>query len=191
MLQSPNHQSRARSTASCLILSALVLCAPLLAQQPGRGAGRGPQAPAVISPEILPDGKVAFRIYAPQAQAVRLSAGDIAGANQAGPMIKGENGVWELTFGPIDPGSYRYNFNVDSVAVLDPRNPKTSESNGNSWSLVHIPGADFMDTKDVPHGSVASVTYYSKTLSKFRRLHVYTPPGYETGNQKYPIFYLL
>jgi len=26
---------------------------------------------------------------------------------------------------------------------------------------------------------------------KFRRMHVYTPPGYETGSQKYSIFYLL
>jgi len=43
----------------------------------------------------------------------------------------------------------------------------------------------------VPHGAVASVTYYSKSLNKFRRMHVYTPPGYETSSQKYPIFYLL
>ena len=57
--------------------------------------------------------------------------------------------------------------------------------------MVYVPGADFMETKDVPHGAVASVTYYSKSLGKFRRMHVYTPPGYETGSQKYPIFYLL
>jgi enterochelin esterase-like enzyme len=45
--------------------------------------------------------------------------------------------------------------------------------------------------KDVPHGAVAEVTYYSKTLKRFRRMHVYTPPGYEKGEDKYPIFYLL
>ena len=44
---------------------------------------------------------------------------------------------------------------------------------------------------DVPHGAVASVTYYSKSLGRFRRMHVYTPPGYETSSRKYPIFYLL
>jgi len=75
--------------------------------------------------------------------------------------------------------------------VIDPRNPATSESNENTWSLVHVPGADFMDTKDVPHGAVAEVTYYSKTLKRFRRMHVYTPPGYEKGGGKYPVFYLL
>ena len=49
-----------------------------------------------------------------------------------------------------------------------------------------------MDTKNVPHGAVATVNYYSTALSKFRRMHVYTPPGYELGgSQKLPVFYLL
>ena len=96
-----------------------------------------------------------------------------------------------MTLGPIEPGAYRYNFNVDGVSVIDPRNPSTSESNSNTWSLVVVPGVDFMDTKDVPHGGVAEVTYYSKSLQRFRRMHVYTPPGYELGQGKYPVFYLL
>src|SRR5262249_23728998 len=53
------------------------------------------------------------------------------------------------------------------------------------------PGSSIYDTKDVPHGAVAKVTYYSKTLKRFRRMHVYTPPGYEKGEGKYPVFYLL
>jgi enterochelin esterase-like enzyme len=61
----------------------------------------------------------------------------------------------------------------------------------NPWSLVYVPGAEFMDTKDVPHGAVSEVTYYSSSLRRFRRMHVYTPPGYESGTKKYPIFYLL
>jgi enterochelin esterase family protein len=96
-----------------------------------------------------------------------------------------------VKIGPIDPGAYRYNFNVDGVSVIDPKNPATSESNNNTWSLVNVPGSDFMDTKEVPHGAVASVTYYSSTLKRFRRMHVYTPPGYELGKGKYPVFYLL
>ena len=77
------------------------------------------------------------------------------------------------------------------MSVIDPRSPSTSESNTNVWSLVYVPGSDFMDTKDVPHGAVAEVTYYSKSLKRFRRMHVYTPPGYESGEGKYPVFYLL
>jgi enterochelin esterase-like enzyme len=146
---------------------------------------------AVTSPEVTADRHVAFRIFAPKAQAVRVSSSDIFGFTPKGDMTKAENGVWEITIGPLDPGAYRYNFNVDGVAVMDPRNPSVSESNNNAWSLVSLPGADFMDTKEVPHGAVASVTYYSKSLGKFRRMHVYTPPGYDIGSQKYPIFYLL
>jgi enterochelin esterase family protein len=73
------------------------------------------------------------------------------------------------------------------VAVIDPRNPSTSESNNNTWSLVYVPGSDVSDTKDVPHGAVAAVTYYSRSLKRFRRMHVYTPPGYEKRDGKYPV----
>jgi len=106
-------------------------------------------------------------------------------------MTKAGNGVWEVTIGPLPPGSYRYNFNVNGVSVIDPRSPAISESNNNVWSLVHVPGAAFMDTSDGPHGAVAAVTYYSTALQKFRRMHVYTPPGYELGSGKFPVFYLL
>jgi enterochelin esterase-like enzyme len=148
-------------------------------------------APAFTSPEVTPDRHISFRIFAPKAQIVRLSSTDIFGLTPKGEMTKAENGVWETTVGPIDPGAYRYNFSVDGVAVMDPRSASVSESNGNAWSMVYVPGADFMETRDVPRGAVASVTYYSKSLEKFRRMHVYTPPGYETNTHKYPIFYLL
>ena len=145
----------------------------------------------MVSPELSSDRHIIFRILAPKAESVRLAAGDIPGNGPGAEMTKGTNGVWEVTLGPIDPGAYRYNFNVDGVSVIDPRNPATSESNNNVWSLVAVPGSDFMDTRQVPHGSVAKVMYYSKTLERFRRLHVYTPPGYELGHGKFPVFYLL
>ena len=153
--------------------------------------GRGPQGPQVISPEVFADRRVTFRILAPKAQAVRLSGGDIPGNGRGAEMTKDTNDVWQVTLGPIGPGAYRYNYNVDGVPVIDPRNPATSESNNNVWSLVNVPGADFMDTREVPHGAVSAVTYYSTALKRFRRMHVYTPPGYESGKGKFPVFYLL
>jgi hypothetical protein len=68
---------------------------------------------------------------------VRVQGGDIPGMMQGGQMTKGENGVWELVFGPVDPGAYRYNFMVDGVTVLDSHNPSTSETNATTWSLVY------------------------------------------------------
>jgi len=173
------------------LLAALSAHSLASAQPAGPGPGFGPQGPRVISPEVAADGKVTFRILAAKAQTVRLTGSDIPGLGRGADMTKGTNDVWEVTLGPIQPGAYRYNFNVDGVPVIDPRNPATSESNNNTWSLVYVPGADFMDTKEVPHGAVAAVTYYSKALSKFRRMHVYTPPGYELGKGRYPVFYLL
>ena len=61
----------------------------------------------------------------------------------------------------------------------------------NTWSLLYVPGSEPFDLKDVPHGAVAEVTYRSKSLDRFRRMHVYTPPGYETGEGKFPVLYLL
>lgn len=152
----------------------------------------GPAGPQFTSPEVTAEKKIVFRILAPEAEAVRLSAGDIPGQPRGGAeLAKGENGVWEVSVGPVPPGSYRYNFSVDGVATIDPKNPATSESNANTWSLVHVPGAEYMDVQNVPHGAVAEVHYYSETLKRHRRMHVYTPPGYEAGQAKYPVFYLL
>jgi enterochelin esterase family protein len=160
-----------------------------MAQQPGRGGG--PQAPQVTSPDVGADRRVSFRIYAPQAREIRLTASDIPGLGQNSRLTKADNGVWELTIGPIDSGAYRYNFNVDGVATIDPRNPSISESNNNVWSLVYVPGSELFDSKNVAHGAIAEITYKSSTLGRDRRMHVYTPPGYERNRDTYPVFYLL
>ncbi len=156
----------------------------------GRRPGR-PRWIQVTSPEVSAERKITFRILAPKAENVRLSASDIPDMGQGREMTKATNGIWEITVGPVDPGAYRYNFNVDGVPVIDPRNPSTSESNANTWSLVVVPGSDLMDVREVPHGAVAAVTYYSKSLKRFRRMHVYTPPGYELGQGQFPVLYLL
>ncbi len=140
---------------------------------------------------VAPDGAITFRIYAPYSDSVSLGGGDIPGPAESRRMRRDSIGIWEVTVGPIAPGAYRYEFLVDGVSVLDPRNPGVSESNDRAWSLLYIPGADFMDTRDVPHGAVSEVTYYSTALRRFRRMQIYTPPGYESGRGRYPVFYLL
>ncbi|MBN1632257.1 MAG: esterase, partial [Thermoleophilia bacterium] len=191
-----------RTNAAVRVVGAVALMASMAvvgysqeapARAPAARAG-GPRAPQVTSPEVLPDGKVVFRIVAAEAESVGLSAGDIPGiSGDAAPKFtKGDNGVWEATIGPVDPGAYRYRFNVDGVQVVDPRNPAISESNTNVSSLVYVPGTKWMDTLQAPHGAVSEVHYYSKSLERWRRMHVYTPPGYEArGSERYPLFYLL
>jgi enterochelin esterase family protein len=175
----------------CAILLTAIASTAMAQDGRGRGGRRGAPQVQVVSPEITADHHITFRIAAPQAQAVRLSATDIPNLGQTAVLTKADNGVWSTTVGPVDPGAYRYNFSVDGVATIDPRNPSTSESNANTWSLLYVPGADFMDTKSVPHGVVAVVNYFSTALNSWRRMHVYTPPGYELANEKLPVLYLL
>lgn len=182
-----------------LILSALLLNFHSgVGAQPAQGrgaAGRvGPDGPVVVSPEVLPDRRVIVRFYAPEAQQVRAvfeGAERTSGAPSGGSLTKGPDGVWQATLGPLDAGAYRYNFSVDGAIVTDPRNIETERMQVMTRGILYVPGAAFMDTKDVPHGAVSLVTYFSKVLNKFRRFHIYTPPGYEGNQQKYPVLYLL
>jgi enterochelin esterase family protein len=167
------------------LMASLVL-AGIGAAQPGK-----PQTPAVVSPEVKSDRKVTFRIYAPKAESVGVFTTDLPGGFAPRPLKKGEKGVWELTLDAVEPGTYRYLIDVDGVRAVDPRNQAISESNGNVWSVLHVPGSDFMDRGEVPHGAVTRVYYRSSALDKDRRMHVYTPPGYEAGSEKYPVLYLL
>jgi enterochelin esterase-like enzyme len=173
------------------VLAAACAFSSVSAQEAKAPRRFGPPGPQFVSPEVTADRHITFRILAPKAESVRLSGSDIPAVGQGVDLTKGDENVWAVTIGPIDPGAYRYNFNVDGVTVIDPKNPATSESNANTWSLVCVPGSELADTKDVPHGAVAEVTYFSKSLDRFRRMHVYTPPGYESGDGKFPVFYLL
>jgi enterochelin esterase-like enzyme len=151
-----------------------------------------PQGPTVNSPEVLPDRSVVFRILAPEAVSVGLQSTDIFGMEPSkAQFTKDKDGVWQAAIAPVEPGAYRYVFTVDGASVVDPRNTSISESNSNVWSVVYVPGADFMEIRQVPHGAVAEVQYYSVSLKRHRRMHIYTPPGYESGSKKYPVFYLL
>ena len=183
-----------RRRLSKLVASSLVLIAltsPALAQAPP--APPAPPPP-VVSPDIGADRNVTLRLRAPSAERVELvSGGDIPGVPMQGglPLAKGTDGVFSVMLPALAAGAYRYRFTVDGVPTSDPSNPATSESNSNAWSLFYVPGAPFMDTQRIAHGSVAEVNYFSTALGRTRRMHVYTPPGYEKSRDAYPVFYLL
>jgi enterochelin esterase family protein len=178
-----------------IVLSTLIVAALnvfVVAQRRG-----GPQLPTVVSPEVHADRRVTFRIAAPDAQRVELrTPGDIPGSAPGGDLApfaltKNAEGIWEATVGPLPAGAYRYAFSVNGVMVVDSRNPATSQTNLTVYSLVIVPGSDVFDMRPVPHGAVASVFYPSATLGGIRRMHVYTPPGYDNSRDKYPVLYLL
>lgn len=147
--------------------------------------------PAFQSPQVAADGAITFSLHAPKAEIVVLAAGDLPGIRGGAPMAKGDDGIWSYIAKGVPAGAYRYHFDVDGVRVLDPRNTATSESNENAWSLVTVPGPNADRNKQIPHGAVAEVRYYAESLKQMRRMHVYTPPGYEKSTDSYPVFYLL
>lgn len=148
------------------------------------------------SVEVQPDRHVRFRIWAPNANEVKLQAegpestpditpDEVLKSMRGVTMIKGDQGIWEVVIGPIQPGIYRYTFIVDGVTTTDPRNALTSQSLTHAFSMYEVPGADFMEYKaGVPHGTIATVYYDSTATGGQRRMHVYTPPGYETGTAR-------
>jgi enterochelin esterase-like enzyme len=154
----------------------------------GRGGGRG--GPPVVSPEIHADKSVTLRFRAPNAKEVTL-IGELDGKTY--PMTKNESGIWAVTIGPLAPDVYNYQFNADGIVTMDPGNPSVKLGFGAfpPASMFEIPGDEFDDAREVPHGSVRIETYHSKSLGVPRTLWIYTPPGYERGNTRYPVFYLL
>jgi enterochelin esterase family protein len=141
------------------------------------------------SPEVSDDHKVTFRIYAPKASEVTVG-GDF---RQAAKMTKDDKGVWSATVGPLTPDYYSYSFVVDGVRTLDPKNPTIKQGIASLDNMMSVPGkeSEFQENQKVPHGEIRKVWYNSATLKEQRRMHVYTPPGYDAGNDKYPVFYLL
>jgi enterochelin esterase family protein len=165
-----------------------LLAAPVFAQAP---ATPPPPPPApVVSPEVLPDRRVAFRLRAPNAKAVLLSREGVA-APQA--MEKDEGGVWSLTVGPLEPDYYGYSFVVDGVTLMDPSNAVHKPNLVWRASEVHVPGTGLpWEVGTAPRGSLHRHFYHSKVVGDDRDFHVYTPAGYDpAAKTPYPVLYLL
>jgi len=153
-------------------------------------AAQGPRAQPFESPVVHADRTVTFNLSAPKANQVMLSAQCL---KQAQAMQKNEAGVWTLTIGPVDPNIYPYNFVVDGLSVSDPKNTNLFPNEGFKGSILEVPGdgTEVTALRDVPHGDVSYCLYPSTTLKSMRPVLVYTPPGYQTSNKKYPVLYLI
>ena len=170
--------------------AALLMLPAAYAQQaaPGRGAA----APRPVSPEIHADRTVTFRLSAPKASEVTLNGSWEAARDIK--MSKDDGGIWSVTVGPLAAQLWGYWYLVDGVKALDPGNGETERDGSRIDNLLMISGpeSDLWDFKDVPHGTIHTVWYPSPTLKQDRRrMYIYTPPGYEANQTRYPVLYLL
>lgn len=146
----------------------------------------------VKSPEVLPDNSVIFRLYAPDAKTAKVT-GTFMDMASTIEMVKSDSGIFEARSAPLASDMYVYVFIVDGVKMFDPANNIVVRDGSYIESRIMIPGekADLYDAKDVPHGIVSAVWYPSPTIGNSRRMMIYTPPGYNTGKESYPVLYLL
>jgi enterochelin esterase-like enzyme len=174
------------SISSVLCLSALGLAVQAMQAQASPNE-------TLKSPQVLADRHVTFSIYAPKASTVTLTGDWIERGTPPLQLSKDAQGVWSVTTGPLDAGFYSYSFNVDGVHTLDPKNYwyKPGINPPDTQFEVPGPGAKFADDLDVPHGAVSEVWYHSRSVDRNRSMRIYTPPGYESGSQRYPVLYLL
>lgn len=155
-----------------------------------------PFSAPVNSPEVHDDGTVTFRLKAPNAKEVKLPSGSIlttlGKGNDPIPFTKGDDGIWTLTIGPLEPDIYAYHFNVDGMQIADPSNTYAAFTAMPPYSQLIVHGNEpaYYDAKNVPHGNVTRHIYHSKVTNGQRELYVYTPPGYDS-KKKYPVLYLL
>ena len=148
-------------------------------------------AARVHSPEMLPDGRITLRLFAPRATQV-LVEGNWAGGRDL-LMSKDPSGLWSVTTSPLQPELWAYTFSVDGVRTLDPNNYNVARDGVGFMNTMLALGdqSAVFQPKRVPHGTMTAMWVPSTAMNTPRRMFVYTPPGYEEGTTKYPVLYLL
>lgn len=146
-------------------------------------------AQQLVSPQVHDDGRVTFRVRAPQAETVKVVG--IHGVADT-ELEQDARGTWSKTIGPLPAERYSYTFRIDGVETLDLHNRDVK-----GWltcaSQFEIPGKPALlhEQTDVPHGTVSHHIYSSKSAKCQRGVFVYTPPGYSQSKRTYPVLYLL
>lgn len=160
------------------------------------------QNTAVVSPDLSDNNTVTFRINAPEAEEVKLTGnwmpsvpdGNGGFSQEMTALEKGADGIWSAVITVMEPELYAYAFMVDGVRTLDPANKHiVRDGRFSTASVLYVPGeaSNLYWARTGPKGSLHEVWYESPTLELTRRMFVYTPPGYETGNTNFPVLYLL
>jgi enterochelin esterase-like enzyme len=153
-------------------------------------------AKASVTTQVSPDRSVTLRLMAPGAGQVSALVGFSNPPTVTAPryqLKKDGEGLWSTTIGPLAPGIYELQFDVDGLILSDPGSSLPKPQRQVCTSYLEIPGDEpsFYEVRDVPHGTMRLELYPSKVLGVTRPLLVYTPPGYDQEQQRsYPVLYL-
>ncbi len=137
-------------------------------------------------PQVNSEGRVKIRVVAPDAKSVSCSF------RNSSEFQKDDKGVWTGFTRPLDEGFHYYTIKIDGAEVPDP-NSKYYFGAMRWGSGVEVPAndKDFYAVKNVPHGQLREVLFYSTSTDSTRRAFIYTPPGYDSDQAvRYPVLYL-
>ncbi len=150
-------------------------------------------------PMVNSQGYARFRVDAPQARSVIVSLG--LGGRGGTVLHKDKDGFWTgTTEAPMDEGFHYYHLTIDGGTFNDPG--ACNYYGSVRWeSGIEIPAhdRDFYALKNVPHGRIQEVLFWSESTQQVRRAMVYTPPFYGeellAGKKvkkavRYPVLYL-
>ena len=170
-----------------LLLAILLVCGPCSAQQ-SHSKPAPTNIPGAEFPRLNSDLSATFRVRADHAQRVQLL---MELGQQTYDMIKSADGFWEVTTKPLLPGFHYYGISVDGFVSNDPGS-RTFFAAQQEVSGLEVPAPEsaFFAIKNVPHGTVRTEWYSSRITGAFRRIFIYTPPGYDQGTLRYPVLYL-
>ena len=152
----------------------------------GRPAGR--YVDAYHGADVNEDGSVTFRFVAPEAKSVLV---DVGGKKYELCPDKKRDGAWTVDVTGLTPGFWYYSYQVNGTTVIDPVAP-VGYGAFMALNYIEIPEKEHTEyyLRDIPHGSVHMDYIQSSVTGRTKLSYVYTPAGYEKGNESYPVLYL-
>ena len=130
------------------------------------------------------DGEPIVRLQFKNAVSVELEIG-----GEKMPFTEKEPGLWELS-PALEPGFYYVILRVDGAEVLSSFLPIGYGYSHPSNFLEIGPAEPFYANQDVPNGSLHHEYFISSVTGEKETCLVYTPPGYESSAEDYPVLYL-
>lgn len=141
--------------------------------------------------EVLENGDIIFRLYAPEAHSVRVGLGKYNRRVEL-DLVRRDDGVYEGTM-PHNPDFYGFQevqFYIDGNEALNPHMPVVSGLHRLfNYMELPDPGVPYVLLKDVPHGSINRELYFSKTVGEWAALpclHSSRLPGGRRVSRRLP-----